>query len=339
VFSLVLGANLWAWQARNYVLPLAGPLLMLAGLFVLNMVYGFFVETRSRLLITGLFGTYVPKEIVEEMAKNPGEYSMRGESREMTVLFSDIRDFTSISEGLKPRELKDLINTYLTAMTLIVQEKRGTVDKYIGDAIMAFWGAPVPDTAHAKHALECGMQMQKALRGLDPVFVKKGWPALRIGVGVNCGTMNVGDMGSAFRRSYTVMGDAVNLASRLEGLTKEYGVGVLVSENIVREVPSYIYREVDKVRVKGKLAGIAIFEPLGRKGEVDGRVVAETDRFHEALAQYRKQLWDAAEQRLHALADASPQTKLYKLYLERIAHFRASPPDANWDGVFVFTTK
>ncbi len=268
VFCLVLGANLWAWQAQNFVLPVAGVLLMLLGLYVLNMVYGFFAETRSRRLITGLFGTYVPKEIVAEMAKNPGEYSMRGESREMTVLFSDVRDFTSISETLTPEGLKDLMNTYLTEMTVSIQKRRGTVDKYIGDAIMAFWGAPVADAEHARHALDCSLDMQKALRGLDPVFTKKGWPPLRIGVGLNCGTMSVGDMGSHFRRSYTVMGDAVNLASRIESLTKEYGVGILVSENIVKRVPAYVYREVDKVRVKGKVEGVAIFEPFGRQGKV-----------------------------------------------------------------------
>jgi len=339
VFSLVLGANLWAWQAKNFVLPIAGALLMLTGLYVLNMVYGFFAETRSRRLITGLFGTYVPKEIVAEMARHPGDHTMSGKSRQMTVLFSDIRDFTSISEGLSPERLKNLMNTYFTKMTLSIQDRRGTVDKYIGDAIMAFWGAPLADAQHATHALECALDMQKALRELDPDFVKKGWPVLHIGVGLNCGRMSVGDMGSAFRRSYTVMGDAVNLASRLESLTKEYGVGILVSENIVREAPSFVYREVDKVRVKGKLEGIAIFEPVGRKGEVDARVIEEIDRFHEVLAHFREQRWDDAERRLDDLARASPRTKLYKLYLDRIAHYRAQPPAADWDGVWVFTTK
>jgi adenylate cyclase len=139
-------------------------------------------------------------------------------------------------------------------MTVCVQDKRGTIDKYIGDAIMAFWGAPVRDANHARRALECGLAMQKALRELDPVFAKKNWPALHIGVGINCGTMSVGDMGSEFRRSYTVMGDAVNLASRLEGLTKEYGVGILVSENVVRAVQGFVYREVDKAR-EGQAGG------------------------------------------------------------------------------------
>ena len=339
LFAILLGANLWAWQAMNFVLPIAGVLLMLLGLYVLNMVYGFFAETRSRRLITGLFGTYVPKEIVAEMAKNPGEYSMRGESREMTVLFSDVRDFTSISESLTPEGLKDLMNTYLTEMTVSIQKRLGTVDKYIGDAIMAFWGAPVPDGKHAKHALQCALDMQKAVRRLDPVFAKKGWPALQIGVGLNCGTMSVGDMGSRFRRAYTVMGDAVNLASRLESLTKEYGVGILVSGNIVKQAPLFVYREIDKVRVKGKVEGIAIFEPVGKQNSVGAAVLEEIGRFRQVLEHYRAQRWDEAEQLLKDLASAAPETKLYKLYLDRIAYFRGEPPGANWDGVFVFTTK
>jgi adenylate cyclase len=339
VSIVIVGVNAWAWQAHNLVLPLAGPLVMLAGLYFLDVAWGFFAETRHRKLMTNLFGTYVPKEIVAEMAKQPESYSMHGQSLEMTVLFADIRDFTSISEKRKPRDLKDLINTYFTKMTVCIQDKRGTVDKYIGDAIMAFWGAPVRDADHARRAVECGLAMQKALRELHPVFAKKHWPALRIGVGINCGTMSVGDMGSEFRRSYTVMGDAVNLASRLEGLTKEYGVGILVSENIVRAVQGFVYREVDKVRVRGKQEGVAIFEPIGVQGEVDGDTLEEIARFHRALAHFRAQRWDEAEALLQEHAAVAPPAKLYRLYRERIAAFRASPPSADWDGVFGFSTK
>ena len=339
VSALVIGVNAWAWQAHNLVLPLAGPLVMLAGLYFLDVAWGFFAETRHRQLMTNLFGTYVPKEIVAEMAKQPESFSMQGESLEMTVLFADIRDFTAISENRKPRDLKDLINTHFTKMTRCIQDKRGTVDKYIGDAIMAFWGAPVRDADHARRALECGLAMQKALRELDPVFAQKSWPALRIGVGINCGTMSVGDMGSEFRRSYTVMGDAVNLASRLEELTKEYGVGILVSENVVRAVQGYIYREVDKVRVRGKQEGVAIFEPIGAQGEVDGDTLAEVGRFHQALAHFRAQRWNDAEALLQELASVAPAVKLYRLYCERIADFRARPPGADWDGVFAFSAK
>lgn len=339
VSVLVIGVNAWAWRAHNLVLPLADPLVMLTGLYFLHVAWGYFAETRHRKLMTTLFGTYVPKEIVAEMAHEPENYSMQGQSLEMTVLFADIRDFTSIAENREPQDLKELINTYLTKMTICIQDKRGTIDKYIGDEIMAFWGAPVRDADHARRALECGLAMRKALRELDPEFAKKRWPALRIGIGINCGTMSVGDMGSEFRRSYTVMGDAVNLASRLEGLTKEYGIDIIVSENVVRAVEGFVYREVDRVRVKGKQEGIAIFEPIGAQGEVDDDTLAEIARFHQALAHFRAQRWDEAEALLRALASTAPAVKRYRLYRERIADFRASPPGADWDGVFGFSTK
>ncbi|HEX4779361.1 MAG TPA: adenylate/guanylate cyclase domain-containing protein [Usitatibacter sp.] len=339
VALLVVVMNLYAWRAQHYVLDIAAPVMMLALLYLLNMAWGFFMETRSRRLITGLFGTYVPKELVAQMSKNPEEYSMRGESRDMTVLFSDVRDFTSISEGLSPEGLKDMMNAYLSEMTEVIQEKRGTIDKYIGDAIMAFWGAPLSDTEHAIHALEAALAMQKRMRAMDEGFVKRGWPILNIGVGLNCGEMNVGDMGSKFRRAYTVMGDAVNIASRLEGLTKEYGVGILVSENMVKAAQGFVYREIDKVVVKGRQEGIPIYEPIGKVGEVGDTTLAEIDRFHKALEWYRKQRWDEAEEGLKTLRYASPENKLYKLYLKRVEHFRANPPGAAWNGLWVFTTK
>jgi len=321
------------------VLDIAAPLLMVSLLYLMNMAWGFFMETRSRRLITGLFGTYVPKELVAQMSKNPEEYSMRGESRDMTVLFSDVRDFTSISEGLPPEGLKDMMNAYLSEMTQVIQEKRGTIDKYIGDAIMAFWGAPLHDGDHALHGVEAALAMQKRIRGLDPEFAKNGWPVLNIGVGINCGEMNVGDMGSKFRRAYTVMGDAVNIASRLEGLTKEYGVGILVSESIVGAAQGIVYREIDFVAVKGRSQGIPIYEPIGKVGEVGDTTLTEIDRFHKALEWYRKQRWNEAEEAMKALRFANPENKLYKLYLKRIAEYRTNSPGPEWNGVWVWTTK
>jgi adenylate cyclase len=336
---VLFAGNVYAWQAQGYIVNIAAPALMVVMLYFINMAYGFFMEARSRQLITGLFGTYVPKELVAEMAKNPGEYSMRGESRVMTVLFSDVRDFTSISEGLTAEQLKDMMNAYLTAMTEVIQEKRGTIDKYIGDAIMAFWGAPLTDPEHTVNGVGAALDMQRRIRALDDDFIKRGWPLLNIGVGLNCGEMNVGDMGSRFRRAYTVMGDAVNIASRLESLTKEYGVGILVSESIVDAAPNFVYREVDKVVVKGRQEGLNIYEPVGRVGEVGETQLQEIDRFHKALEMYRKQRWEDAEAILRTLAFAAPESKLYKLYMKRIQHFRASTPGPTWNGLWVFTTK
>ena len=264
---------------------------------------------------------------------------MAGESRDMTVLFSDVRDFTSISEGLTPEGLKDLMNTYLTAMTEVIQEKRGTIDKYIGDLVMAFWGAPLGDPDHAAHGVEAALAMQKRIRGLDTEFIKRGWPILNAGVGLNCGDMSVGDMGSKFRRAYTVMGDAVNLGSRLEGLTKEYGVGILVSENVVKAAQGFVYREIDKVVVKGRQEGVSVFEPIGVVGQATDTALTEIDRFHKALEYYRKQRWDEATQILKDLQAATPDAKLYRLYLKRIDHFRNNSPGPAWNGLWVFTTK
>ena len=265
--------------------------------------------------------------------------ALGGEEREVTVLFVDLRSFTRLSESMPPREVVTLLNRYFDRMSGIVEIYHGIVDKYIGDAIMAFWGAPLHDAEHAIHGVESALAMQKRIRGLDNDFVKRGWPILQIGVGLNNGEMNVGDMGSKFRRAYTVMGDAVNIASRLEGLTKEYGIGILVSENLVKAAQGFVYREIDKVVVKGRHEGIAIFEPIGRVGEVGETVLQEIDRFHKALELYRKQKWDDAQGALKTLLYAAPDNKLYKVYLKRIEQFRGNPPGAAWNGTWVFTTK
>jgi adenylate cyclase len=338
VAALVVAVNLAYWES-GLVLPLAIPLLMIGALYLLNMAYGFFIEARAKRQITGIFGTYVPKELVEEMAKDPTAYNVKGEARDMTVLFSDVRNFTTISEGLAATELTALMNDYLTQMTVSIQTRRGTIDKYIGDAIMAFWGAPLPDDNHVENALYAAIEMQKTVKAIGPDYVKRGWPKLEIGVGLNCGVMNVGDMGSSFRRAYTVLGDTVNLAARLEGLTKEYGVGILVGENVVKRVQTVVYRELDRVRVKGKLEPVSIFEPVGMKGEIAEVTLDDLDRFHRAIEKYREQKWDEAEEILTKLRASEPNRKAYKLYLERVTELRAKPPGANWDGVFTFTTK
>jgi adenylate cyclase len=334
MLGLLLAAYAAAWT-RFWVVPMAAPMLTVFGLYALNTAYGFFAATRSKRQITKLFGQYVPPELADEMSQDPAHYTMEGQSREMTVLFSDIRGFTNFSEKLPPAELSEVLNAYLSTMTHIVQQHRGTIDKYIGDAIMAFWNAPVDLADHASRAVQTALDMQAALLQLNQEFAARGWPEVKIGVGVNTGRMSVGNMGSEFRMSYTVMGDAVNLGSRLEGITKQYGVGILVTQPTVEADPTHAFMKVDDVRVKGKETPVAIYEPLGDKAEPAGRDAVD---FEAAFAHYQAQDWDAAEAALRALNARAPRA-LYDIYLERIAHFRETPPPADWDGVFVYTTK
>jgi adenylate cyclase len=335
----VIGVNLLIWQQGNWVFPLASGVLVILTLFLFNMSYGFFVESRGKRQLAGLFGEYVPPELVEEMSRHPDSISLESESRELTVLFSDVRSFTTISEGLDPQELSDLMNEFLTPLTRIIYNHRGTIDKYMGDAIMAFWGAPLADAEHARHGLEAAMTMIAEMRRLQPAFQARGWPALRIGVGLNSGPMSVGNMGSEYRRAYTVLGDAVNLGSRLEGLTKEYGVDVIVNETTRAAVPEYAYRELDRVRVKGKDRPVTIYEPLGPREQLDEARRGELGLYREALKLYRSQNWDMAEIQFLNLHKAGRNGVLYAMYAERIAHFRERPPGAGWDGVFTHLTK
>jgi adenylate cyclase len=339
VLIVVVGINLVVFRSGNVVLPLASGLVMILLLFTLNMAYGFFVEARGKRQITGLFGQYVPPELVDEMAKNPENFSMEGESREMTVLFTDVRGFTTISEGLDPKALSKLMNEFLTPLTEVIYKHRGTIDKYMGDCIMAFWGAPLADPMHARNGILAGLEMHQKLRELQPEFKARNWPEIRIGVGLNSGRMSVGNMGSKIRLAYTVMGDAVNLASRLEGITKEYGADIIVGEGTKNAVSDVVFRELDRVRVKGKDVAVAIFEPLGLQGQVDKTKLEEGRLFDGALTLYRSQAWDQAERELLQLQNLSPDSKLYKTFLQRISFLRANPPGSEWDGAFTFETK
>jgi adenylate cyclase len=274
------------------------------------------------------------------MAENPEAYDMDGESRELSVMFADVRGFTTISEGLSPKALREYINLYLTAMSEDIRSShQGTLDKYIGDAVMAFWGAPVSFPDHASRAVATSLLMQASAARLSQDFIQRGWPALHIGIGINTGAMHVGDMGSKIRRAYTVMGDAVNLGARLEGITKVYGVGIAVGQATRLAAPEFAYRELDLVRVKGKNEPVAIFEPIGKPADLAPGVLDELRDWTDALALVRTRQWDEARRRIERLRQAWPERRLYALYLERIAAWRAQAPGEDWDGVTVFDTK
>lgn len=334
----VIGLNYWAWQ-HHLIMPLATTIMMIPLICALDMSYGYFVENRAKRQITGLFGQYVPPNLVDEMSRNPDVFTMDGESRELTVLFADVRNFTALSETLTPRELSKMMNEYLSAMTAIIQHNRGTIDKYIGDAIMAFWGAPMPDAEHARNSILAALAMQRTMANLRPRFAERGWPEIHIGIGLNTGVMRVGNMGSQFRIAYTVMGDAVNLGARLESLTKEYGVGILVGEATRNALPDIVWREIDLVCVKGKNQPVTIFEPLGLYAEVSEAILGEVSRFEEFLMHYRAREWDDAESLLHALQKDAPHSVLYDLYRKRILYFRSHPPEDSWDCVFQYAIK
>ncbi len=284
LLALLLAAYAAAWS-RFWVVPMATPMLTVVGLYAFNTAYGFFAETRNKHQMTKLFGQYVPPELAAEMSQDPAHYTMEGQSRDMTVLFSDIRGFTNFSEKLPPAELAEVLNAYLSTMTRIVQQQRGTIDKYIGDAIMAFWNAPVDLADHATRAVQTALEMQAALPQLNQEFAARGWPEVKIGVGANTGRMSVGNMGSEFRMSYTVMGDAVNLGSRLEGITKQYGVGILVTRPTVEADPVHAFMKIDDVRVKGKETPVAIYEPLGVKASLDAVDETACRRFRGSIRQ------------------------------------------------------
>jgi adenylate cyclase len=337
---LISGLNLVVWVSGGLIMPLAASLLMTVTLFALNMSYGYFVESKSKRQFTELFGQYVPPELVDRMAEDPEKYSMEPRAADLSILFSDVRGFTSISEALTPEDLREYINDYLTSMSTIIRSGyRGTLDKYIGDAIMAFWGAPVDDPAHARNGVLAAMEMQKNCEILNVRFREKGWPTLKIGVGVNSGPVRVGDMGSQIRRAYTVMGDAVNVASRLEGRTKYYGVGILVGEVTKNLVQDVVFKEIDRIKVKGKDEALTIYEPVGMEGELEKSKLDELKLWTQTLRAYRAQQWDQVEVQLLNLQRMNPECHLYTHYADEVAKWRRNPPPANWDGVTVFDEK
>ncbi len=336
---LSVAVNYIIWHEVNIVLPVAAVVAMILILLLLNMSYGFFFERRIKGQITDLFGQYVPPELVDEMSEDPASYIRDAEERELTVLFSDVRGFTTLSEGLTPKELSSLMNEFLSELTRVIHDHRGTIDKYMGDAIMAFWGAPVKDPDHAKHALTAGLAMIERMYALQDVFEERGWPRLYIGVGLNTGNMSVGNMGSRFRTAYTVIGDEVNLGSRLEGLTKEYGVELIVGENTKNALPDYVFRELDLVRVKGKHKPIGIYQPLALYSDVSKEELEELEHYQLALDTYRAKNWDDAEKLFEELKQKYEAREVYNVYLKRLDFFRKNPPGTDWDGVFTFTTK
>lgn len=341
VVALEAGATYHLWVESHTVVSPGALIAMTVSLFLWSFGYQFYSTFKNKNQFASLFGQYVPPELVKKMAEDPTKYSMQGKRAELTVMFSDVRGFTTISESLSPQELSEFINLYLTTMSRIVRQQDGTLDKYIGDCIMAFWGAPIENRNHALSAVSTALSMEEALQDMNRICLDKHWPTISIGIGLNTGHMSVGDMGSEVRKAYTVMGDSVNLASRLEGLTKHYGVVTLVSEYTAKQCPNIVFREVDLVTVKGKTEPVAVFEPIAYRSKISDEQMQLLEYSNNLLAMYRKRhfreltSWHKDHSSQFSESDLKKFTWLY----DQASAFIVNPPPEDWSGVNVFMTK
>jgi adenylate cyclase len=325
VLGATAGAAFWVFRSQHVWLYTASPLAAVALAFVANGTGSFITERRRAGNIRGAFAMYVSSEVVEQMIAHPELLKLGGTRREISVLFSDLAGFTSLSEKLTPDAVGQVVNTYLNAMTHVVMKHGGTVDKFIGDAVMAFWGAPLEDHAHALHAVHAAIEMQEQMDALQPRFAALGVDNLKLRIGINSGPAIVGNMGSDLRFDYTAIGDTVNLASRLEGANKAYGTPILIAESTAREVSKQVpLRQVDRVRVKGKSEPVNVYTPCS-----DGRLIAMTEL---AWQTYLDRDWSGAILRIHLLREFAPDDSLAAMLEHRVCECDNNPPGDDWDG-------
>jgi len=339
IIAVFIAMNFLAFFRFNVWLNLVYPLITMMMIYLGITIYHYFKEEQEKKKIRGAFQYYLTSSVINEMLKNPGKLKLGGDRRNLTVLFSDIRGFTTISEKMTPEELIMLLNEYLTAMTNQVFYYDGLLDKYMGDAIMAVFGAPLDQPDHARRACLTALAMMRELRRLQNKWKAEGRPIFDIGIGINSGEMVVGNMGSAMRFDYTVMGDMVNLGSRLEGANKEYGTNIIISEFTYNHVKDTICcREIDSVRVKGKTRPVRIFELLGEKKDEPGyQNLIEV--FDTGLTLYREGKWDDAIAAFQDACKIKHDDFVSTMYIERCKNLKQHPPALPWDGVFVMTRK
>lgn len=346
-----------SWRAFSehlFLLDPVMPSLMVLSVYLCSSAITYVRSDAEKKRIRGAFSRYMSPVFVAELAKHPEKLKLGGEMKDMTLLFMDIRGFTTISEQFasNPHGLTQLINRFLTPMTGIILDHQGTIDKYMGDCIMAFWNAPLDDADHARNACSAALEMCARLKALNlhweaQVKTEGGtFVPIRVGVGINTGTCCVGNMGSEQRFDYSVLGDDVNLASRLEGQSKTYGVDIVVGENTERALRDFTRLELDLIRVKGKTKPVRIFALLGDRGLLASDTFAQLAESHDAmLKSYRSQKWTDASRHIASCRKLAAGLRgvrlgdLYALYAERVRTYRAHPPGKRWDGVFVATSK
>jgi len=350
----------WMWLGAGLLIPLVAvdygaflrgwwlnftvPAMTLLGNVLLVSLYRVLIEEKEKRKVRTAFGQYLSPEVIRRLLVNPQLVDPK--KTNVTVMFSDIRGFTSISEKLDAQELALFLNQYLSDMTRIVFRYQGTLDKYIGDAVMAFWGAPFEEEGHAIRACNAALDMMERVRELQKEWEAQGKPRLEIGIGLNTGIASVGNMGSSLRYGYTALGDSVNLSSRLEGLNKDYGTHIIVNETTYRAVKGdgFVFRELDLMRVKGKSQPVTIYQLLGRPADFAANGSSETLRsqleiFGRARELYRNRQWKSAQNAFRDFLEKWPMDGPSRIYVERCREYIAVEPPADWDGVFVMTHK
>jgi adenylate cyclase len=332
---------LFMFTKFNYVMGVVNTVLAVVGGYSMSTTYHMVTERKERMLIKSMFSTYVNPSLVDELVAHPEKLVLGGQREELSVLFSDIIGFTAISESMSPEELVAILNEYLDVMSGIIFRNDGTLDKYEGDAVMAFWGAPIPQDDHALRACKGALEMQQALVGLNAAWHEAGRPPIRIRIGINTGDMVVGNMGAVGKFAYTVIGDSVNLASRLEGANREYGTGVMVSQRTYDLVSGHIVgRELDRIAVMGRSEPVTTYELLGmRSDEFPPTTLEMIGAYEEGKRLYHARDWERAELAFRRALAIKPDDRPSLLHLERIEVFKHTPPPENWDGVFVFKSK
>ncbi len=351
VICLIIAAFSLGWYAfteHGLLIDVLYPSISVLLIFVVSAVLSYLRSEEERRRVRQAFGLYISPDFMDELTRDPEKLVLGGETRDLTVMFTDIRNFTSISESMSPEALIQLMNEFLTPMSDLVMDNRGTIDKYMGDAMMAFWNAPLEDKDHARHACIAAMKMNKSLKPINQKLLAMAEaerrPAilLKAGIGVNTGPASVGNMGSKQRFAYSALGDSVNLASRLEGQTRNYGCSILIGAETQRQVPDFATLELDLIRVKGKNDAVKIHGLLGNELYRKQKFFAPWyDAHSEMIAHYRKQDFDRAEKRLKDCLELSGGRLrfFYTLYEKRIEMLRAEPPDKNWNGIYDALTK
>jgi adenylate cyclase len=336
-----VGGTQWLFAHRNIVVDMAGPLLTLALSYVVIVIYRFFTEEREKRMVKTFFSQQVSGELLEVLMENPEVLKKSGERREMTVFFSDVAGFTSISERLEPEGLVDLLNQYLTSMTEVIFENGGYVDKYMGDGIMAFWNGLLKQTDHAERACRCALGSVKRLQKLnEEIKSRGGLVLLSARIGINTGVMAAGYMGSVQKKQFTVMGDNVNLGSRLEGANKAFGSSVMISEFTYEAVQDkFEVRFLDKIRVLGKAKPVKVFELLAEKGGLSPEWQKAHTLYHDAIMLFVNRDFAKAREKFLEVSTILGQDKASMAYVQRAEAFIAHPPEADWDGVYEVKSK